>query len=102
MKVGQTNEPLIPDPGSRIGARPANGAGSGADAGAIVPADKVELSKTSRDLSSTGTQSFSPDRVAEVKSAIQDGSFHVNAQVVAERMISEAAELVETIASGKK
>lgn len=102
MKVGQTNEPLIPDPASRIGARPPPASGSGAEAGAVAPADKVELSQTSLNLSSAGAQSYSPERVAEVKAAIQDGSFHVNAQVVAERMISEAAELVETIASGRK
>ena len=42
-----------------------------------------------------------PGKVEEVKAAIQEGRFHVSAEAVADKMISAAAELIETMATGR-
>lgn len=38
------------------------------------------------------------EKIEEVRRAIREGRFQVSAQVVAERMIGEAAELIESLA----
>jgi flagellar biosynthesis anti-sigma factor FlgM len=40
---------------------------------------------------------FRADKVAALKKAIAEGTYHVQAKVVAERMIMEAAELLESM-----
>jgi len=67
----------------------------------VTPTDQVSLSATTQSL--VGTDSAEPvdtAKVEEVRAAIQEGRFHVNAQVVADKMISAASELLETISVG--
>ncbi|HRO58264.1 MAG TPA: flagellar biosynthesis anti-sigma factor FlgM [Burkholderiaceae bacterium] len=62
-------------------------------------AASVQLSETSRNLAAE-TAAGEPIRTAkvdEVRKAISEGRFHVNADVVADKMIAEAAELLETL-----
>lgn len=61
--------------------------------------DSVKLSDTSRSLSAAaGTlDGFRADKVAEIKQAIEQGTYQVKARVVADRMISEAADLLRSM-----
>lgn len=63
-------------------------------------ADEVRLTRTSRSLvgaASDPLDAVRTDKVEEVRNAIVEGHFQVRAQVVAERMITEAAQLLETL-----
>jgi negative regulator of flagellin synthesis FlgM len=98
MKVGQTNDSLQADLISRTGARaPGGSTPAGGVAGSPDQTDKVELSQTSRQLTAAGTD-LSSSKIAQVRQAIDKGEFRVDPQVVADRMINEAAELIERIA----
>ncbi|MBP6813779.1 MAG: flagellar biosynthesis anti-sigma factor FlgM [Burkholderiaceae bacterium] len=103
MKVGNNIESKQPEPVPRAtnGTR-APTAGSQEVAG-TVPVDKVELSATSRSIAAAdgAEQPVRPGKVEEVKAAIQEGRFHVSAEAVADKMISAAAELIETMATGR-
>jgi len=58
----------------------------------------VSLSaSTSQALSATGTggsEVFNAEKVEAMKAAIADGSFKVNAEVIADKMLSNAAEML--------
>ena len=103
MKVGNNIESKQPEPVPRStnGTR-APTTGSQEVAG-TVPVDKVELSATSRSIAAAdgAEQPVRPGKVEEVKAAIQEGRFHVSAEAVADKMISAAAELIETMATGR-
>ncbi len=105
MKIGNNIESIQSDLQTRAANGSRSGVASGKDVGAVEATDKVELSSTSRSLASgmpagSAADTVRLEKVAEVKAAMQEGKFHVNAQVVAEKMISEAAELIEAIAGG--
>lgn len=103
MKIGQTHDlqrtsSLQPALDGRAQAPASAGAVEPVEAG-----DRLELSAATRSMVSGGANTSSTIReqkVEEIRRAIQEGSFHISAQAVADRMISEAAELVETIARG--
>jgi len=67
--------------------------------------DRIDLSETSRALASGEARSgaeIRADKVNEVREAIARGEYRVDAHVVAERMIMESAQLLETLSSGGK
>lgn len=67
---------------------------------AVGGADSVNLSAASRRLGAAGDNAeVRPERVAEIQKAIRSNCFHVRAEVVADRMIAQAAELLETLAT---
>ncbi|MEZ5649149.1 MAG: flagellar biosynthesis anti-sigma factor FlgM [Burkholderiaceae bacterium] len=99
MKVGQIPDLSGPElPRHLPGTSGANGADRPVQG--VTETDRVELSPASR----LG-QSQSPDgdvraeKVAEVKNAIARGDFKIDISAVAERMIHEAASLVEMISA---
>ncbi len=64
---------------------------------ASVASDEVQLSPLSAQLSSSdGEQSFDAARVSEIKQAISDGRFTINAGAIADRLIASAKELVDS------
>ena len=99
MKITRTTEPTRadraqPSKGSATrststAAQPA--AGSGGDSG------RVQLSELSSRLSQLETQfpqsSFDAAKVSEVRSAIAEGRYQVNASVVADKLIASATQL---------
>lgn len=102
MKIGNTNESLPSD----LVARTTNGtrtpAASQQPVDAVAATDKIELSKTSVTLSAPATATsdetdLRPEKVAEVRRAISEGRFNVSAEAVADRMISQASELLESM-----
>ena len=59
--------------------------------------DDVRLSALSTQLiASDDAQSFDAGRVAEIKQAISDGRFTINAGAIADRLIASAKELVDS------
>ena len=59
--------------------------------------DKVQLSALSAQFSVSGDdQSFDAARVLEIKQAIAEGRFTINAGAIAERLIDSAKELVNS------
>ncbi len=104
MKIGNNIESLQPDLVNRAANASRSPTASGKEVAAVEATDKVELSGTSRSLaavSSVSSDTVRAEKVAEVREAIQQGKFHVSAQVVADKMINEAAELIEAITSGR-
>ncbi len=106
MKIGKP-EAQQADPLSRAGhGSPAAGAPVGARSDAVEktpPADAVHLSTTSRSLAAEGAadEPVRARKVEEVKAAIREGRFQVSAHAVADKMISQAAELLETLSRPK-
>jgi negative regulator of flagellin synthesis FlgM len=67
----------------------------GAKGAATDPSAKVQLSDTAEALRSTGDKAeFDAGKVAAVEKAIADGSFKVNAEVIADKLIANAQELL--------
>ena len=101
MKIGK---PAEIQQSELVRATQAAGTGKAGSAGGPVEATSaaasVQLSDTSRRLAaqagSTG-ETIRAEKVEEVRRAISEGRFDVNAAVVAEKMIAEAAELLETL-----
>lgn len=61
----------------------------------------VQLSKISAQLqSSNDTSVFDVARVSQIKQAISDGKFQINAAAIADRLISSARELVDAERQG--
>jgi negative regulator of flagellin synthesis FlgM len=59
--------------------------------------DKVELSNlASQLLASDNEAPFDAGRVAEIKQAISEGKFSINADAIADRLIVSARELVDS------
>lgn len=59
--------------------------------------DDVRLSSfASQLLVSENTASFDAGRVAEIKQAISEGKFSINADAIADRLIASARELLES------
>lgn len=103
MKIGNNIESLQ----SELLARAANGSRSPSvpqaqQVGAVSGVDKVELSEVSQrltgDASGSRETEIRADKVEQVRLAIAQGQFKVSAHVVAEKMIADAAELIEVIA----
>ena len=101
MKIGQVGEGLQPDLVSRTAGQAGGGNGPVKQAAPVAATDRVELSDASRQLTA-GDASINLDKVAEVRKAISEGSFRIDPSVVADKMISEAAELIERIAHGAR
>ena len=102
MKVGNSTESKQPEPLPRASNGTRAPAASSQEVGGAAAVDKVELSATSRNIAASdgAEQPVRASNVEEVRNAIKEGRFHVSAEAVADKMISAAAELVETMTSG--
>ncbi len=106
MKVGNTTESIQSDLLSRAVNGSRTPASTNGPVGEVSAGDRIELSETTRSLASLQAGGRNDDevraeKVAEVRQAISEGRFHVRAEAVADKMISQAAELIEAIASGR-
>lgn len=94
MKIDNTTKPAG---SSLIKETRAHSAGKAAPAAG----DEVQLSPLSAQLTATGNeQPFDAARVAEIKQAIAEGRFTINAGAVADRLIASARELVDSQRQG--
>ena len=88
MKIESSNKPT----GAPLAAR-AQTSGKASAPGK----DDVQLSALSAQLSAgTDEQSFDAGRVSEIKQAIADGRFTINAGAIADRLIASARQLVDS------
>jgi negative regulator of flagellin synthesis FlgM len=103
MKIGNNNTPA---PAQATGAV-ARGAAQeaapaaakpqlqAAEAGSAAPGSTtVKLSATASSLLSASSGDFDADKVERMRRAIADGSFSVNAEVIADKLIANAQELL--------
>ena len=95
MKIGSSNTPLNPGCAPRLVTR--NGANT-TQPGAPVSQDPVSLSELSRKLtdmeSQLGSASVDGARVSAIKTAIRNGEFKVNAEVVADHLLQNVQDML--------
>jgi negative regulator of flagellin synthesis FlgM len=103
MKIGHpADKPVAPQATGSQGVAPEAAQAGQAAAAAVAPvtsgADasaKVELSSTASTLLSTGgTSEFNADKVTKVSDSIANGTFKVNPEAIADKLIANAQELL--------
>lgn len=62
--------------------------------GGVTSSAKVTLSNTVASLLGGTDPAFDADKVAQVKQSIDDGSYQVNPEVIADKLIANAKELL--------
>lgn len=103
MKIGNSIDVLKSD-----GVTPGNSRPGASSSRPVSPADatdRIDLSETSRTLAGGETRAgeeIRANKVNEVREAIARGEYRVDSEVVAERLIIESAQLLETLSSGGK
>jgi negative regulator of flagellin synthesis FlgM len=103
MKIGNSLDSAKIDATQRASNASRTPSTSATGVSAPPPTDRVELSATSQSLAATeaAAAAVRTEKVAEVRAAIQEGRFQVNPHVVADRMITAASELLETMVAGE-
>jgi len=107
MKIGKPTEPQAAEALSRAGNAPLHAVAGHSRSTAVEktpPVDAVHLSPASRNLAAEGAQgeqTVRAQKVEDVKAAIREGRFQVNAHAVADKMIAQAAELLEVLSRSK-
>ncbi len=103
MKIGHPADKPLPAPAVGTAAAPAEAAkataGSPARAAATVDASAtVALSGTASTLLSGGAAGeFDTEKVTRVSGAIADGSFKINPEAIADKLIANAQELLTKV-----
>ena len=96
MKITRTSEPTRAEP-----AQPNAGSASRSTGAAAPPAGasggRVQLSELSNRLNQLETQfsqsSFDAGKVSEIRAAIAEGRYQINAGAVADKLLASAAQL---------
>lgn len=94
MKITNTTEPLRPD---RVGPAVDNRPGVSKAGEPIAETERVQVSDLAARLNQLESQfgsDFDAKKVDEVRAAITEGRFKVNAEAVADRLLSSVAELL--------
>jgi negative regulator of flagellin synthesis FlgM len=97
MKIGNPADKPIVTPASTPSSNAASSAATGQAAATQQPAEasaQVALSSTATALLSSGDADFNAAKVESVSQSIERGEFKVNAEVIADKLISNAAELL--------
>ena len=105
MKIGPSPDQPVPKPvtsgapAPSDAARAASAAGAAAAAAANPPASEasatIALSSTASNLLTTGIGAeFDAQKVARISAAIDDGSFKINPEAIADKLIANAQELL--------
>ena len=99
MKIGHHADKPLPAPAVGTPAAPADSGkaapGHATAAASVDASATVALSSTASTLLTAGTASeFDADKVARIAAAIADGSFKVNHEAIADKLIANAKELL--------
>ena len=102
MKIGHHADKPLPAPAVGTPAAPADAAkaapGHAAGATDVDASATVALSSAASTLLSAGAASeFDADKVARIGAAIADGSFKVNHEAIADKLIANAQELLSKV-----
>jgi negative regulator of flagellin synthesis FlgM len=100
MKVGKPAHPTPAPVSNGTPAAPANGTTAAASASAIPaqadPSAKIELSNNASALMTGGSSpEFDSEKVARISKSIDDGTFKINPEAIADKLISNAQELLK-------
>jgi len=63
--------------------------------GGVSSSAKVTLSSAATNLITTVDPTFDSDKVASVKQSIEDGSYQINPEAIADKLIANSRELLE-------
>jgi negative regulator of flagellin synthesis FlgM len=95
MKIGNPLDKALGVTNARTdGSTTTSGKTSSLDGG-VSESAKVTLSSTAAGLASGQDGDMDVDKVASVKQAIDNGSYKVNPEVIADKLISNARELLQ-------
>lgn len=96
MKIGNPADTPAVAPATTTGrAAPGEAAKAAAPVAATAePSAQVELSNTAATLMTGVGGEFDAEKVARISQAIAEGKFTVNAEVIADRLIANAQELL--------
>jgi negative regulator of flagellin synthesis FlgM len=103
MKIGHSADKPLPAPAAGATAAPAeaakaNAGGPAAGAAQVDASATVALSSTASTLLSGGASSeFDADKVARISASIADGSFKINHEAIADKLIANAQELLTKV-----
>jgi negative regulator of flagellin synthesis FlgM len=98
MKIGNTPAPngIAPTGAATTSSRPA-GEGNAVQGTASAKTDgsaTVELSSTARALMEAADGSFDAQKVEQVRQSISDGTYKINADAIADKLIANAREVL--------
>jgi negative regulator of flagellin synthesis FlgM len=95
MKITSTNEPLRPD---RVSASKDSRVSTAKGGEPIAETERVQLSDLGSKLAQLETQfagsDFDARKVEEIRNAIAEGRFKVNADAVADKLLSSVSDLL--------
>ncbi len=94
MKISSTSEPLRPD---RVLPQSNEARAASTKSGEAVQTEKVQLSDLASKMAQLESRfggEFDAKKVEEVRSAIAEGRFKVNAEAVADRLLASVGELL--------
>ena len=109
MKIGFYSDPQVAGPGATgaQGPRPASPAGPAGAAGAAAPVSQrpqgvaVSVSQQARSLggATAAAPEFDAAKVEAFKSAIANGTFKINAEAIADKLLGNAQEMLDRVRS---
>lgn len=98
MKIGNTTDTAVngPSGGARTEGTPsvARPPGKASLEGGPEASAKVSLSTLAGDMMSGTDASFDAEKVARVKQSIEDGSYKINPEAIADKLIANAQEVL--------
>ncbi len=99
MKIGNTPAPagIAPTGPATTSSRPAGEGNAVQGSTASAKADgsaTVELSSTARALMEAADGSFDAQKVEQVRQSISDGTYKINADAIADKLIANAREVL--------
>jgi negative regulator of flagellin synthesis FlgM len=103
MKIGHSADKPLPAPAVGTPAAPAEAAKQAPAQGSAPSVDAsatVALSSTASTLLSAGSASeFDADKVGRISAQIADGTFRINPEAIADKLIANAQELLSKVRS---
>lgn len=100
MKIGNSADKAVNGAapaasGDAVNAASTRGASkAGADGLSVQASARVTLSQVADDMAHGTSGAFDAEKVARVKAAIADGSYKINAEAIADKLIANARELL--------